>query len=165
MNLKTIVFPVYPISKPITLIGKASVFINDKEEYLFLDDKSIPLPSLGLRRLEIDKERKLLPLNNAVYFLKDIIKINAKHWVDSSGQIFSYKRSKPVSLVFKQITKVIPIITGGALLEIDNELPRHKVMYAPKADEKYIGLLHTSPHVYLVYGLYTEKYKDTWRKI
>lgn len=163
MNLKKVSFPVFPINKPITKIGTATVFINNKDEYEYVDDTSQPYATLGLRRLHIT--HKLMPLGQALYFFKDIIKLNLDKFIDSKGQIFEYKRNKFVPLVFKEITKIISIRTGGVLLEIDGELPRYKLMYAPNQDEKYIGLLELSPKSYIIYGLYTEKHSNTRRKV
>ena len=167
MNLKKIVFPVYLVTKPISKIGTSLVFMNAKEEYQYLDDTSIKGSSLGMRRLKLQETKKLVKLSNALYFLKDIIKLSGHttQFIDSSGMLFNYTKSKMVALEFKTITKVIPISTGGALLEIDGEFPRYKIMYVPNPDEKYIGLLRVSPKVYLVYGLYTELHKNTRRKI
>lgn len=167
MNLKKIVFPVYLVTKPISRIGTSLVFINAKEECQYLDDTSVEGSSLGMRRLKLQETKNLVKLSNALYFLKDVIKLSGHttQFIDSAGLLFNYTKSKMVDLEFKTITKVIPIITGGALLEVDGEFPRYKILYAPNDFEKYIGLLRISPKVYIVYGLYTELYKNTRRKI
>jgi len=54
---------------------------------------------------------------------------------------------------------------GCSLLEVEGESPRYKIMYAPNALDKYVGMLRVSAKVYLVYGLYEEQHKNTWRKI
>lgn len=163
MNLAKVVFPVFPITKPITKIGTCLVFINSKDEYEYVDDTSQPYATLGLRRLHIPN--KLCKLGQATYFFKDIIKLNLDKFIDNTGQVFEYKRNKFVPLIFRTITKVVPILTGGALIEIDGESPRYKLMYAPNHNEKYIGLLELSPKSYIIYGLYTEKHENTRRKI
>lgn len=161
MNLRKINFPVYQVTKPVYRQGTKLIFLNAKEEEVLLDDISIPFPTLGLRRLRIPNP---LPLTNAIYFIKDLIKLKGQ-FIDSMGYLFAYETSRFVPLIFKKITKVIPIKTGGSLLEFEGEYPRYKVMYAPSLDEKYVGLLQTSPRAYLVYGLYTEMHKETRRKI
>lgn len=165
MNLKKIVYPVFLINKVISRIGTSLVFIDINEVEHLLDDTSVQGDTLGKRRLQITKP--LVKLSNALYFLKDLVKIpgHTNQFIDSTGYLFKYTRTRMVPLVFKEITKVIPISTGGALLEIDNEYPRYKIMYAPNEDEKYVGLLRVNPKVYLVYGLYVELHKDTRRKV
>lgn len=165
MNLKKINFPVYLVTKPVSREGTALVFLNAEEELEYLDDLSIPFESLGMRRLHIP--HKLVPLTNAIYFIKDMVKLTLgeTQFIDSKGYLFKYSKTRMVPLVFKRITKIIPIKTGGAILEIDNEYPRYKIMYAPNPDEKFVGLLRVSAKAYTVYGLYTELYEDTRRKI
>ena len=163
MNLRKINFPVFPLNKPVSKIGTKTLFINSADEEEILDDSSIPAATLGLRRLQI--KGKLYPLKRAIYFLKDIVKLNPKQLIDNTGKIINYKKSIFVDLIFRKITNITPIPTGGALLEVENESPRYKIMYAPTPLEKYIGMLQVSPKVYIVYGLYEEKHKNTRRKI
>lgn len=162
MNLRKISFPVYQVTKPVSRFGTKLVFLNAKEEEVILDDSSVEGSTLGLRRLHI--KGNLLPLNQAIYFIKDLVKLSGT-FIDNVGYLFTYSKSRLVPLIFKRITKVLPIKTGGAILEIDNEYPRYKIMYAPKLEEQYIGLLEISPKAYLIYGLYTEVHKDTRRKV
>lgn len=157
--LQIINYPVFQLPSKPQEIEKV-LFINGK----VLDDKNLSGDTLGKRRLQIDKSYRL---STAIYYLKDIIKVSSgtTWFIDSTGFTFKYTKSKSVPLVFKKITKVIPIPTGGALLELDNNFNRYKVMYAPNDQELYAGLLVFSPHVYILYGLYDKLYKDTRRKI
>jgi hypothetical protein len=167
MNLRTISFPVYQVTKKISREGTKLLHYNNEGTPVYLDDKSINLPTLGLRRLKLKETKELYKLTQALFFIKDIVKIKGTtvQFIDSNGTLFNYSKSKYVPLEFKDITKIIPINTGGSLIEIDNENPRYKIMYAPKQDERYVGILRVSPKVYLIYGLFTEKYKDTRRKV
>lgn len=162
MNLKMVSFPVYQVTKPVSREGTELVFLDANEDKVYLDDTSIEGETLGLRRLHI--KGKLLPLKDAIYFLKDLTKTSGQY-IDSKGYLFNYEKSRSVPLIFRKITKVVSIPTGGALIEFEGESPRYKIMYAPNPDEQYIGLLQTSPKAYMVYGLYTELHKDTRRKI
>lgn len=157
--LQTIHWPVYQLPRKPDIEGKL-VTIDDK----VIDDTSIEGNSLGKRRLHINKPYKL---HNAIYYVKDMVKLSSgtTWFIDSTGFYFKYTKTKMVQLVFKKITKVIPILTGGALLEVANNNPRFKVMYAPNDQELYAGLLRFSPYVYVLYGLYDKQYKDTRRKV
>lgn len=159
MNLKTIYFPVYQL--PVQPNKEDNiVYINEK----VLDNLNLPYDTLGNRRLHIEDTFKL---KNALYYLKDMIKLTkgSSWFIDSKGNYFEYRKTKKVPLVFKPITKVIPILSGGALIEVENNFNRFKVIFAPKPQERYAGLLIFSPHVYILYGLYDKQYKDTNRMI
>jgi hypothetical protein len=160
MNLQEIYYPVFKLPIVPFKDDDGKVYINDK----LIDDTTLPFELLGVRRLHMDN---LFKLKNAIYYLKDIIKITkGETWfIDSKGRTFKYAKSRIVDLVFKKITKVIPIPTGGALIEVDNNFNRFKVVFAPSPNEKYAGLLIFSPKVYVLYGLYDKQYKNTRRKI
>jgi hypothetical protein len=168
MNLEKIVYPVFLVPKPVFREGLSILHLNKDNDIEYLDDLDIQENTLGKRRLILaNSNKKLLELKTALYFLKDIIKLSSSdtQFIDSSGELFYYKKSRLVPLEFKPITKVIPMLSGGALLEIDGENPRYKIMYAPNLDEKYVGLLRVNPHVYLVYGVYKNLHTNTKRKI
>lgn len=168
INLSNIVFPVYALEsfKPMELDGILFYFNDNKE--LIVDDKKVPLDSLGKRRLYLKSQDtyKLYKLRHAIYFLADLIKITkASSWyIDSAGKTFEYKKSKIVPLIFRKIEKIIPIKTGGAIVQVCDIPQRFKCMYMPSFVE-YAGLLQLSTKEYLLYGLYKEKHKDTRRKI
>jgi hypothetical protein len=163
MNLTEISFPVYKLpSKP--EVEGTTIFISTLHTIKVLDDTSIDKPTLGLRRLQLVNP---YPLTNAIYYIKDLLKFcNGTTWfIDNKGKTFIYKKSKSVPLVFKPITKIIPINTGGALLELNNENPRFKVLYRPSDIERYAGVLEISKKAYILYGLYDQLYDKTERRI
>ena len=135
--------------------------------YRVVDDTNLPGATLPLRRLKLlHMGVKLKKINRAIFFLGDLIKIaTPKTWfIDSSGKLFKYAKATRVSLEFRKITKVMPIQSGGAILEIQDINTRFKTMYIPKSTERYAGVLKYGMS-YILYGVYDQKYDSTWRMI
>lgn len=172
------------IRYPVFLLGRRKPFkegsvtlfltqiVEDDEsillERLIVDDTSAPGSSIGLRRLYLLKSGvQLYKIRQAVYFLSDIVKLStgSKVWfVDSDGIVFSLEKSRFVPLIFRKITKVIPIPTGGAILEVEGIPGRFKTLYMPAIEEKYAGILKDGL-INIFYGYYKHKLPDTRRKI
>jgi hypothetical protein len=138
-----------------------------KETYHIIDDSTIEQPTLALRRIELLKMQvKLQKLGRATFFLADFIKLaNKNTWfIDSAGTVFQYKKHKRAKLIFKKIKRIIPILTGGAIIEVEDSLTRFKTLHTPDASSKYAGLLLYGMG-YILYGLYPDKLEDSWRMI
>jgi hypothetical protein len=175
MELSTIVFPVYKLgqTKPHETDGVV-FFINQyeregKEITTIVDDNKIAAETLSRRRLELIKNGvSLFQLRTAVFFLADLIKIakNSKYWfIDSSGKVFQYKKTRMVNLIFKEIDKVLPIPTGGSIIQLVGMEQRFKCLTRLMDIYKYAGLLELDSKSYVLYGVYEKKPKDTKRKI
>jgi hypothetical protein len=135
--------------------------------YRIVDDTNLPGKSLAVRRLRLLADGvRLKRITRAVFFLGDLVKLaTSQTWfIDSVGNVFRYVRKTRVKLQFKKIKQIIPIKTGGAILELEGSLSRFKCLYAPKPDERYAGVLKYGLS-YILYGVYTEQYDDTWRLI
>lgn len=174
-GLNNIRFPVYKIGdeKPqetegvhYFVYGKDVEDSDGKIVMKVVDDKKVDKPSLALRRLEIQKSgAKLYKLSKAIFFLQDLIKItkSTTWFIDTEGQVFQYKKSKRVNLVFRKVTKVLPIRTGGAIIEVEGLPFRFKTLFEP-TNARYAGLLSIGT-AYILYGVYPEKPEDTYRYI
>lgn len=174
-GLNDIVFPVYKIGdeKPQETDGVHYYMygkdIDDSDGKLLLkivDDKNIDKPTLALRRLEAAKQgATLYKLSKAVFFLQDLIKLtkSTTWFIDTEGQVFQYKKTKRVNLTFKRVTKMMPIRTGGAIIEVEGLPFRFKTLFEPH-DAKYAGLLSIG-NSYILYGVYSEKPEDSFRYI
>ena len=175
MNLSDISFPVFRLGrrKPIIEEG-VSFYLNSTEidgciTYLpyIIDDKNIDEANLALRRIKIAKNGdKLFRLRRAVFFIADLLKItDGNTWfIDSNGKIFEYKKNTRVPLVFKPIKNIIPIKTGGAIIEVEGINSRFKTLYTPTIEHKVAGLLIYNGG-YILYGLYDQVYDRTTRMI
>lgn len=169
---------------PIYRIGKSKPIVDDKVSYfllakatetdalsykiLFLDDRNIKSPSLGTRRLVLEGAgNSLYKLKTAVFFLADLIKLaNPSVWfIDSAGTLFQYTKTRRVRLVYKPISKIIPISSGGCIIEVDGVSERFKSYKTPELSRTpFVGLLQDN-HSYLLYGFYDKQYKNTNRMI
>lgn len=174
--LSKISFPVYKIgiNKP-TVEDGVTFFIYGKDtkysdaEYMIevVDDTNVPGTNLATRRLHlISNNTKLFKLKIAIFFLGDLIKLAKSNlwFIDSKGFLFQYKKSIKVPLVFSKIKNIIPINTGGSIIEVEGIATRFKTLLAPNDDQRYAAILHWN-NAYILYGLYDQKYKNTHRYI
>jgi hypothetical protein len=176
VGLANIVFPVFKLGKikpmqehgiSFYLLGRDIEYSDAQYQILVVDDKNLPEPTLALRRLKLKcTDAHLFNLKQAIFFIGDLIKIakNSIWFIDSSGLIFQYEKSRRVPLVYKPIKKITNIVTGGAIVEVVGLSERFKLLFAPKDDEKYAGLL-VLDRAHLLYGLYDKEYKNTMRAI
>ena len=175
MLLSNISFPVYLLGKRKPDIEDGIVFytlkteIDGKVEYIYdiIDDASLAGDSLSRRRLALSTQKvKLFKLKYAIFYISDLLKLTkGKTWfIDSKGEVFAYVKTRKVPLIFKKITKIIPISTGGALVEVEGINSRFKVLFRPSVEQKVAGLLRVNSG-YILYGLYDKIYKNTSRRI
>jgi hypothetical protein len=138
-----------------------------EDKLLIVDDTTIPQEALAKRRLHLLKNGvKLKSIDRAVFFLGDLIKIaDRKSWfIDNSGKVFQYKKEKVAKLVFKKIKTMHALATGGAIIEVEGFVSRFKCLYTPQENEIYAGVLMHGM-INILFGVYTEQHKDTWRMI
>lgn len=172
------------LSWPLYKIGRSNPIVDDKVSYfllakatetdaleykiLFIDDKSIDNPSLGHRRLIIESRgNSLFKLKVAIFFLSDLIKLaSPSTWfIDSAGTMFQYTKTRRVKLVYKPINKIIPISTGGCIIEVKGMSERFKSYKTPElSSTPYVGLLQDNQS-HILYGFYDKQYKNTNRMI
>lgn len=171
-----IVYPVFKIGEEVPSFENGVCFylrqykLEDNQvrnDLLLIDDTNIPGDTLAKRRLRLTaKKVHLKKLSKAVFFLGDLIKLaDRKSWfIDSSGNVFQYKKQKTVKLLFKRITKLITLNSGGAIIQLEGMVTRFKTLYTPKDSEVYAGVL-VDGMTSILYGVYTELHTDTWRMI
>jgi hypothetical protein len=174
--LSEIDYPVFKIGKEIPSFSNGiSYFLRQykldfgevRNDLLLVDDTTIDEPTLAKRRLRLlENKIRLKKLSKAVFFLGDLIKLSdRKSWfIDSAGKVFQYKKTKTAKLIFRNITKMIAIKGGGSIIEVEGLHTRFKTLYAPKEDEVYAGIL-VDGMTNILYGVYTQLHKDTWRMI
>jgi hypothetical protein len=85
-------------------------------------------------------------------------------FVDREGQFFQYKKSQRVPLVFRRISRVTRLPSGGALVEVVGFAQRFKTLFMPEPSQTHAGLLLIQKLVVL-YGLYDQAYDDTIRAV
>lgn len=135
--------------------------------YRIIDDKNLPGSNLLERRLKLlnDKTAKLYPLKDAFYFLGDFIKVakSGIWFIDYYGKVFTYKKTTRAKLQFFEIEKILPSGGFGFIVCLKNGM-RFKVLYKPFAESKWAAVLVINK-MPVLYGVYQEKHKETWRSI
>lgn len=176
ISLQEIVYPIFKLGphKPETSDGVtfylyryASEDGETVDKLKIVDDLNIDKETLALRRLKLKADEvDLFKISKAVYFLGDLIKIsNPNTWfIDSNGKIFKYLKTTKAELRFHKIKNVIPIKSGGAIIEVENISTRFKALYTPESANRYAGILHHNKSL-ILYGFYDKEYPKTWRKI
>jgi len=177
MNLEKIVWPVFRLGEKTPQTEDGVTYYATEYEDLdtnehsavmrIVDDKSINKETLSRRRLQLLVEGvKLFPINKAVYFLGDLLKLakNTTWFIDSHGMVFQYKKTRRVKLLVREITKVLPTNGLGAVIELKNIPQRFKTAFKPNDDDTYAAVLYSN-HCYILYGLYKDKPKESWRLI
>jgi hypothetical protein len=176
MKLNEISFPIYKLGKRKPIIEEGVTFYLNKTEKedgtlvyfpAIIDDTNIEGNSLARRRLKLlVKGEKLFKLRYAIFFISDMLKFTkgATWFIDSAGKSFEYIKTKRVPLVFKKIKEVIPIKSGGVVIEIQNIPYRFKSLFKPLLEQKYAGLLYVDQG-YILYGFYDKLYDKTTRMI
>jgi hypothetical protein len=132
-----------------------------------VDDKSIDRDTLSRRRLELLVNNiPLFPIRQAIYFLGDLIKLakSSTWFIDSSGALFQYKKSKRAKLLVRKITKILPTAGLGVVLELEGIPQRFKTTFKPDADVEYAAVLQSGMS-YIFYGLYNTKPQESWRLV
>lgn len=88
-TIHIVTFPVYKLlSDELTYYDKVT-YCQDK----IVDDRTQIGETLGQRRLHIPKE-KLYPLNYTAIDFLSMIKANYRHFIDTKGRAFSYRKTK-----------------------------------------------------------------------
>jgi hypothetical protein len=176
VSIHNISFPIFRlgITPPTTeggvtffLLGKDTEYSDAEYKILIIDDKNRPEPSLALRRLAMKNEgTTLYNLKQAIFFISDLVKLaKGNTWfIDKEGQIFNYQKTERVRLVYKRISKITNMSSGGAIIEVEGVSSRFKTLHRPSAEQVVAGLLlvHNS---YILYGLYDKIYDSSTRMI
>lgn len=140
---------------------------KEVQKYYIVDDTNVSGASLAKRRLALYKQGiRLKTLGKAVFFLGDLVKLaTSKMWfIDSLGTVFQYKKHTKTKLIFKKIKHRHLIPSGGAILELEGISTRFKCLFAPRPHEVWAGVLQVGMQ-WVLYGVYQEQHKDTWRMV
>lgn len=176
MRLTEIVWPVFRLGekKPEFDNGLAyyhSEYVDEeigkRVNVRVIDDKSLPMETIGLRRLHlIQAKTKMFPISTAIYFLADLLKLaKASTWfVDNSGQVFQYKKATRAKLTTKKIKQVLPAQGLGCVLEVEGIATRFKCLQRPKDYQQYAVLLQNGMS-YMLYGLSEMPRANSWRMV
>lgn len=179
MNLSEINWPVFRIgeNKPESDTASGLVYYfteyadldnNDvKKNVRIVDDTSVPHSSLSRRRLVLKGlGLRLHPINTAIYFLADLIKVaKATTWfIDSAGKVFQYKKAVSAKLTCHKVLKILPGQGMGVVVELEGIPTRFKTMFRPQEHFKYAGVLKWGMSN-ILYGFYEQPFKSSYRRV
>ena len=177
MNLEKIVWPVFRLGEREPQQDNGVIYYATEYTDLdtsentgtlrIVDDTNIDKPTLSRRRLELlIQEVQLFPIRQAIYFLGDLLKIakNTTWFIDSTGILFQYSKTRRARIVVRRITKVLPTEGLGAVIEVEGIAHRFKTVFKPDADAEYAAVLQCGLS-YIFYGLYKDKPNESWRMV
>lgn len=164
LDLSKLKWPIYPLPEYYQLhqdlVG--SYVLNYKDNKLYVDPTSIEGPSLARRRLNL-ADNKLLRLKSPLYSYVDIINSPHKRFIDSSGRIIRYQKTRAAKLSYYKISS-FEETTVGYVINVQGLHCKFFMNRAPQLHEKYAGILHVG-RGFVLYSLEAEKLKDSYRKI
>jgi len=140
--------------------------IIEGEKLYIVDNKNIPGNSLGLRRLKLKEMGiRLKLLKSAVFLISDFIKLNKARcwWIDSNGQIFTYKKSTSTIIKSYKIERIIPSNTTGSILVLEDKT-RFKTLFTIPESQKYAVVLEHKMNK-ILYGTSSTPVKQARRLI
>ena len=177
MNLEKIVWPVFRLSEKEPQRDNGVIYYATEYTDLdtseatsvlrIVDDTNIDKPTLSRRRLALLVQGvNLFSIRQAIYFLGDLLKqAKSTTWfIDSSGTLFQYAKTRRARVIVRRITKVLPTEGLGAVIELEGIAHRFKTTFKPTADAQYAAVLQSGLS-YIFYGIYTDKPNESWRMI
>ena len=128
-----------------------------------LDNKNMPGNNLGERRLQIKNSLRYIP-RKAYYNITQLIKSNNKTYIDNTGCVFTYKKTRTVPLKYYKVKDVVHMDEEGCILLIKGVNFKLRTNCRDAYDINYVGLLIVDNN-YILYDTSFEPKKDTIRKI
>lgn len=172
--LQEIAYPVYRLpDKPNVDDGVMYYYSEVEKEdvvhskLLIVDDTNLEGDTLAKRRFKVLSDgTPIYRLRNAIFFLGDLIKsaTPSTYFIDSKGKLFNYHKTTTAKLNFYKISHLVPIPTGGAIIEVEGLPSRFKVLHTPEDDKICAGVLHIGMSLVL-YGLYSDIPENTRRRV
>lgn len=137
-------------------------YIQTESGTYILDNKNLEGNTLGERRLKIKTGLRYIP-RKAYYSITQLIKSKTKTYIDNTGCVFTYKKTRIVPLKYFRVMDVVST-EKECILSFKNVNFKLRISCNEAYDIKYIGLLLTD-NGYILYETSEIKKKDTTRKI
>ncbi len=163
-QIKRITFPVFKIEKEPEQQNDSSLtdgllLWNGQ----VIDDRNMPGDTLGQRRLQ-SPFTNLVPLRNCYLDHLGLIKSPEAMYIDTTGKIFVYKKTKFMKLVYYKIKRVDRKETHS-LLWVQGIKRPFTIPRPPHPAMQWVGLLHLGPLPWFLYEYSETRKKDSRRKI
>jgi len=158
-DLTKVTYPAYPLDIDNTQLLDGLLFLDGQ----IVDDRNMPGKTLGLRRLQ-SPMKNLYPLNKGALDLVSIIRRPSGSYIDSLGKMFTYTKTKFVSLKYSKIRKVEAKDTHSVLWISGFNFP-FKIPRPPNPKFTWAGILYVNGYPWQLYSYSETKVKDSIRKI
>jgi hypothetical protein len=132
-------------------------------EGMLLDDINMPGKTLGIRRMQTPF-KSLFPLKKSYDSPIAIIKESSGWYIDYTGKLFEYKKTKFCKLRYYRIKRIEKKITHS-ILKLHNINFPIKIPRPPPEEYKWAGVLLLDNFPWLLYGYSKVRLKDTRRKV
>jgi hypothetical protein len=164
-DLSDINFPIFTITPTYKRIwDEFNVkYIETASGIYILDNMNLSGKTLGERRLHIKSGLRYIP-RTAYYNITQLIKSKNKTYIDNTGCVFTYKKTRNVPLKYYKVMDVVNMDEEGCILLIKGINFKLRTNCREAYDIKYIGLLITDTG-YILYDTSNIQKKDTTRKI
>jgi hypothetical protein len=100
-TIKKVRFPVFRLYSDEVVYFNKVLYLGDK----ILDDRNFSSTTLGARRLQIDK-KNLYTLRECAFDFISMIRAGYRHFIDTNGKAFTYRKTKVCTVKSYLIEKV-----------------------------------------------------------
>ena len=160
--LSDAVFPLFALRSYTKMYSEGNaILIETPNNTWILDDKDLEGEYLGERRLRIRKEYRY-PLTKALFTIEEVIRCKTNKFIDSSGELITYKKSKFYTIYCKEVKSIEQLDSWNYRISIVGIKPIIYESYNCPKDPKYC-LLVKLPNGYIVYG-FTDEDVGTFRR-
>jgi len=163
-NFSDIEFPIFTLTPNYKRIwDEFNVkYIETPSGIYILDNMNLNGRTLGERRLKIKTGLRYSP-RKVYYNIAQLIKSNNKTYIDNTGCVFTYRKTRMVPLKYFKVMDVISTEEGCTLL-IKGINYKLRTNCREAYNIKYVGLLIVDNN-YILYDVSNIPLKDTRRKI
>jgi len=166
MKLSEISWPIYKIRQYTALNTERGItYIETYHNSWLIDNKNLKGDTLGERRLRMDKE-DLYPLSGVIFNISQLVhdKSQTRKYIDSSGELFTYKKERFYKVTCHKVLKIKPIEGQGYAIWAKGLHAPMQVRDMPLEKIQYVTVVNIKKG-YFLYDIRTEACKDTRRKL
>ena len=158
-NFAELQFPLYPLPSDNWYEADGVLFLDNQ----VLDEKKMPGPSLGVRRIQCGR-KDLLPLKKAVLDIPELLKCKTKFFIDRFGVPFIYQKTYNSRLKTYKIKRIDKKDTAS-LLWLEGTSAPFTIPRPPLNEPTYVRILHYEGEPWLLYDYVREAEKPTYRRV
>jgi len=158
-DLARIKFPVYCLPSDNWQTVDGLLYVDN----ILVDDRNVPEPTLGRRRLKTPF-RNLLPLKRSVSDIVGMMKQTNNAFIDSTGVPFLYQKTKIVPLKYHRIKKIIKKGVAS-VLHLHESKATFIIPRPPPEGTLWVGVLYLHSHPWQLYEYSLTCKKQGRRKV